>query len=282
MANSEELLVESSSPGAAPEARRRQPGPTYPRHLDTLPSIQLGHGHYRVRFARNEADLDAVLRLRFQVFNLELGEGLAESFDSGRDEDLFDRQCHHLLVEDTESGQVVGTYRMQTAAMAARGAGFYSQGEFDLHGLPPEIVADAVEVGRACIVQERRNRQLLFLLWRGLALYLRTNGKRYLFGCCSLRSQDAREGRRLERQLREGGHYHERIVLEPQPGLGCDLGEESPAAVSIPTLFGTYLRYGARVCSPPVIDRAFRTIDFFVVLDIEELSPRTYRLFFAG
>lgn len=277
MAKHEELLVDSSSLTGSEAAS------TYPRHVDSLPDGQLRHGRYRVRFARSEADLDAVLRLRFQVFNLELGEGLAESFDSGRDEDLFDRQCHHLLVEDTESAQVpqvVGTYRMQTAAMAAEGAGFYSQGEYDLHALPPEIVDRAVEVGRACIVQQRRSRQILFLLWRGLALYLKTNRKRYLFGCCSLSSQDANEGRRLERQLREGGHYHSGIHLEPQPGLGCGPGPQSPEPVAIPTLFSTYLRYGARVCSPPVIDRAFRTIDYFVVLDIEDLEPRTYSLFF--
>jgi putative hemolysin len=275
MAKSEELLAETSAT-PSPDATS-----SYPPHVESLPSTELQQGRYRLRFAVAETDLDAVLRLRFQVFNLELGEGLVESYQSGRDEDLFDRQCHHLLVEDTDSGQVVGTYRMQTAEMARCGAGFYSCGEFDLDALPAEIVADAVEVGRACILHERRNRQLLFLLWRGLALYLQTNRKRYLFGCCSLGSQDPCAGRRLARQLRDAGHDHDRIRVEPLAGLGCGDGDEAPDTVPVPTLFATYLRYGAKVASPPAVDRAFGTIDFFVVLDTDELSPRTRRLFFG-
>ena len=51
--------------------------------------------------------------------------------------------------------------------------------------------------------------------------------------------------------------------------------------MDLPPLFRTYLRYGAQVCGPPAIDREFKTIDFFVLLDIEDLDPRSRRLFFA-
>src|SRR6185436_13849796 len=130
------------------------------------------------------------LHLRFEVFNLELGEGLDASFLTRRDEDPFDRTCHHLLVEDRASGRIVGTYRMQTSEMAAGACGFYSAGEFTLGSLPREVVAGSVELGRACIAREHRGRPVLFLLWKGLAGYLMHFGKRYLFGCCSLSTQD--------------------------------------------------------------------------------------------
>ena len=107
---------------------------------------------------------------------------------------------HHLLVEDRASETIVGTYRMQTSEMAARACGFYSAGEFALESLPPELVGDAVEVGRACISREHRGRQVLFLLWRGLAAYLMHFGKRYLFGCCSLSTQEEEVGLALHRQ----------------------------------------------------------------------------------
>ena len=45
---------------------------------------------YRVRLAITPDDLHAAQRLRFEVFNLELGEGLAASHALGRDEDAYD------------------------------------------------------------------------------------------------------------------------------------------------------------------------------------------------
>jgi putative hemolysin len=104
------------------------------------PEFTLKQGKYRLRFAGGAADVDAALRLRFRVFNLEIGEGLDSSHETGRDQDPFDACCHHLLVEDVSTGEVIGTYRMQTREMAAGARGFYTAGEFDLQGLPPDMV----------------------------------------------------------------------------------------------------------------------------------------------
>lgn len=43
-------------------------------------------------------------------------------------------------------------------------------------------------------------------------------------------------------------------------------------ALKTPKLFQSYLNYGAKVCSEAAIDRVFKTIDYLVILDIEELS----------
>lgn len=262
-----------------------KPGPrAYPPRPDQIPEGVIQQGRYRARFAHNEGELDAVLRLRFEVFNLELGEGLASSFETGRDEDEFDSHCHHLLVEDTRNGNaVVGTYRMQTVEMAERG-GFYSAGEFDLTQLPRAVREDSIELGRACISREHRNRQILFLLWKGLARYVSWNRKRYLFGCCSLTSQDGYEGLHALHQLGEMSKLHPEISVQPLPGFECDCGQplpEEPGPYALPMLFRTYLRYGALVCGPPAIDRAFRTIDFLVLFDLATLDERTYHLFFT-
>ncbi len=49
---------------------------------------------------RADADeIRAAQVLRFQVFNLELNEGLAQSYATGLDADPFDAVCDHLLVE---------------------------------------------------------------------------------------------------------------------------------------------------------------------------------------
>lgn len=256
----------------------------YPVHPERIPSGTVRQGRYVLTFARDEAQLSSVLRLRFEVFNLELGEGLEESFASGLDRDPFDAVCHHLMVIDSQDGQVVGTYRLQTNEMAAENRGFYSNGEFDLGELPPEVSESCVELGRACIHHSHRNRPVLFLLWKGLASYVAFNQKRFFFGCSSLTSQDPREGQAMLEYLTARDHRHPTITVPPRPGLECEVESSTAEAVedvSVPTLFKTYLRYGAKICGSPAIDREFKTIDFLMLFDLESLDERRYRMFFG-
>ena len=242
-------------------------------------------GPYEVRFARDGADLEAVLRLRFEVFNRELGEGLGSSWATGLDRDAFDAVCHHLLLVEAASGVVVGTYRLQTAEQACAGVGLYCAGEFELAPLA-SVVNHGVELGRACIAREHRQGSALFALWRGRAAYLSWSRKRFLFGCCSLTSQDPREGLALYRWLERAGHLGRGTPVEPHAALACRVEpaqESGPEPeVALPRLFGTYLRYGARVVSRPALDREFGTIDYLVVLDARALPRRLWRLFFTG
>ncbi len=254
---------------------------TYPVFAELLPDRVIDAGRYRVRFARSPVDLDQILKLRFEVFNLELGEGLDASFATRRDEDEYDRRCHHLLVEDLRNHDIVGTYRLQTLEMAAAGAGFYSAGEYDLSFFPADVVRNSIETGRACIRRDHRNRQVLFLLWKGLASYLQSTGQRFLFGCCSLTSQDPNEGIALYRQLEEQGVVHPDFDIPVLEELECLQNGPLPEdVIHTPTLFRTYLRYGAKVCSRPAIDRQFKTIDYLVVFDAARISAKTRKLFF--
>lgn len=258
----------------------------YPTFPELLPETTLYEGRYEVRLARTTAELDALLRLRFEVFNLELGEGLDASYETGRDLDEYDAVCHHLIVTDLARGEIVGTYRLQTSAMAAAHAyGFYSATEFDLSGLPPAVIDNAVELGRACIAREHRNTQVLFLLWKGLALYVSSTRLRYFFGCCSLTSQDPREGRTVMAFLEARGHLHPELRVDPRPGFACygDGLEPDPgfASVKLPKLFRIYLRQGAKVCGAPAIDRQFKTIDYLVLFDVEAMSTHQVRTFFG-
>ncbi len=253
-----------------------RPAVAFPAGLEPL-----REGPYRVRFARDEADLERVLRLRFEVFNRELGEGLQESWRTGLDRDRFDAVCHHLMLIEAASDAVVGTYRLQTAEQARAGAGLYCAEEFELEPLAP-IVARGIELGRACILREHRQGSALFALWRGVAAYLSWSRKRYLFGCCSLTSQDPRAGQALARRLEREGHLDRRYRVETRPAYACaDDGTSGPEP-ALPKLFGTYLRYGARVVSGPALDREFQTIDWLVVLDARALPLRLWRLFFTG
>ena len=261
-------------------------GTAYPRSHEQVPFDVLRDGRYEASFARDQGDLDALLRLRYEVFNLELEEGLEESHLTGRDRDRFDDVCHHLVVRHRDSHEVVGTYRMQTSEMASQGIGFYSAGEFDLTSLPASVLGDAVEVGRACVAKEHRNTFVLFMLWKGLARYMAINNRRYLFGCCSLTSQDPAEGLAVMQRLERQGHLHPTLRILPQPGFEC-YDEEAPPEIGpeiedkIPQLFKIYLRHGARVCGPPAIDREFKTIDYLVIFDVAAMDERHFRRFFG-
>jgi putative hemolysin len=257
----------------------------YPTALEALPTVEIAESSYTLRFARTVAELDELLRLRFRVFNLELGEGLAGSWQTRRDLDPFDPQCHHLIVEHRPSGRIVGTYRIQTSEMAARARGFYTAIEFDFDRLPREILDRAVEVGRACIEREHRLKPVLFLLWRGLAAYMAHNGRRWLLGPCSLTSQDPWDGKRALDLVDRRGRLRTDLDVRARPGFECVWEGEDPdrarsAALELPPLFEIYLRYGGKVVGPPVVDREFKTIDFFVLFDVEDLSERARRLFF--
>jgi putative hemolysin len=270
---------------ALPETVGPVPSEEFPNYRSAIPQAEIREGRYRVRFARSRQEIEAALTLRFEVFNLELGEGLPSSFASGHDEDEFDESCHHLLVFDKGKQRLVGTYRVQVAEIASTARGFYSAGEFDLSRLPRGVLENSVELGRACIAKDHRNTQVLFLLWKGIASYIAYHRKRYLFGCCSLTGQDVSEGTTAYNFLQRKGHVHENFRVSPKPGFNCGSQERSVGRVpevKLPTLFKIYLRFGAKVCGPPAIDRQFNTIDFFVLFDVDSMDWKTHRLFFGA
>lgn len=243
----------------------------------------ISNNKYTVRFAQDKRDIKSAQRLRFNVYNVELGEGLSQSEEQGLDADKYDDQCDHLLVIHKETGQTIGTYRMQTYHAAKQREGFYTGEEFDLSIISETILSSSVEVGRACIASEHRNGRVLFLLWRGLARYLVHMECRYLFGCCSLTSQSAKEGWTVMRYLKDKNYLHDSIMVSTIPKFDCKKVSVKPTDVekiSLPQLFRLYMDLGAKVCSLPALDRAFKTIDYLVLLDVQKLDERTRMLFF--
>lgn len=256
--------------------------------VKTIPQIEISESRYKVRLAKSAEEIDAALRLRFEVFNLELGEGLDASFITGRDRDEFDSTCHHLIVVEQSSETVVGTYRLQTLEMAKNISGFYCAGEFELETLPMKVLAESLEIGRACIAQEHRNTKVLFLLWKGLAAYAQLKGKRYLFGCCSLTSQNPADGTKASAILEKENHFHPSFSTEPRKEFTSQYqnsiteNSNKEERFELPKLFRTYLRFGAKVCSREgAIDQNFKTIDFFVIFDMKKMDKRHRELFLS-
>ncbi len=223
---------------------------------------------YRLRLSSCAADLQAAQMLRFLVFNLELHEGLTQSFATCLDADEFDPVCDHLLVEELASGAIVGTYRLQTGQRAQSERGYYSAREFELAPFEP-LRDQMLELGRACIHRDHRSFTVLSLLWHGIAEYAQQHGARYLFGCSSLTSQDSSVGAATWRRLSPHVTPPQRRI-EPVPAFACALDRVASEPPKIPKLLAAYLNLGAQVCGPPAIDRAFGTIDFLTLFDLQE------------
>jgi len=234
---------------------------------------------YSLRLARTRGEVEAALRLRFEVFNLELHEGFAESFFTGLDEDEFDRVCEHLIVIDEATGNVVGTYRMQTGEMAAQSnRGFYSAREFEFTPYEP-IRNSLIELGRACIHEDHRTFSVISLLWKGIVNYALEHEGRYLIGCSSLTSQDPALGSAMFHQLSKAHLVSPTLQTRPLPALAIPIDPTPRPCPPPPRLLRTYLSVGAKICGPPAIDREFGTIDFLTLLDIKN-SPFSAQVHF--
>ncbi len=243
--------------------------------VDLLTAPGQKSSRYLVGFACSDRCLEMALRLRYEIFNIELNEGLPESHCTGLDRDEFDTQMTHLVMVERSTGAVVGTYRLQTVQWALAHSGIYSAREFDLAPLRP-LFPRAVECGRACIALDHRSPATVLLLWAGIGAFMKIYEQRYLFGCCSLTSQDPDEGWRALRTLRAKGYVHPELWLRAMPEYTCGPAErESDPALKgelekIPKLFNAYMRLGSKVISEPAIDREFGTVDFLVLLDGEK------------
>jgi putative hemolysin len=257
------------------------------------PRIHAEVGKYRLHLAQTFEDREAACRLRFKVFNIEMGEGLESSYQTGLDTDKFDLFCEHLLVEEKLTRRIVGTYRMQSGDTAASKLGYYSEQEFYFAPYEP-LRSGILELGRASIDREHRTPEVLTLLWRGIAQYATDMGLRYLVGCSSLNSQDPCEGWQMYRQL-EHFRVSPEFATEPTASYACPTEQEGapaqpaprnseepvPSLPKVPRLLRTYLAIGARICAPPAWDREFGTIDFLTLLDLKLLSPSARNRFLA-
>jgi putative hemolysin len=246
------------------------------RALDILAATD----RYDLAFAEHADDVTLAQRLRYEVFNLELHEGLSSAFETGLDADEFDPVCEHLIVRERETGNVVGTYRLQTGTNAERHRGYYSEREFNFAPFEP-VRAEVLELGRACVAAAHRNHVVLGLLWRGIALYARQQGARYLVGCSSLTSQDEAAGLAVYRELAANHLADSRWQTRPLSACRCSPLNGRAVALPVPKLMRAYLTLGAKICGDPAIDREFSTIDFLTLLDLRAMPARALQRFFS-
>ena len=240
-------------------------------------------GGIEIRWAQHLDEIREAQRLRYEVFAGEMGARLSTPL-AGHDIDLFDDYCEHLLVRDTATQQVVGTYRVLTPAQALRVGSTYSDTEFDLvrlRGLRERMV----ELGRSCVHPEHRHGGVIMALWGALAEFMTRNQLDTMIGCASIPmlhngvvSGDLAAS--IWHQLRQTHLAPIEHRVFPRLPLPVDELDQT-LAVEPPALIKGYLRLGAKILGAPAWDPDFNTADLPMMMRVDDL-PSRYRKHFLG
>jgi putative hemolysin len=232
-----------------------------------------------VELATTSTTIEAAQRLRHRVFAGEFGARMGRH---GRDEDMFDAWCEHLVVRENRTDEIVGTYRILTPEGARRVGLFYSEGHFDLVRLA-SLKSGIAEIGRACIRADFRTGPAIMLLWQGLARLMRERNLRYLIGCASIGMQDGGDNAiRVYDQLASRHlapieyRVHPRNPLIPRDRAAA---QSDGRNALVPPLLESYLRIGAWIGGEPSWDPEFNTADLFLFMPLERVETRYARRF---
>lgn len=237
-------------------------------------TIEKNESRLLVRKAATSAEIESAMRLRFEIFNLELNEGLLSSYETGLDQDEYDSYCDHIVVMDDYKSKVIGTYRLLLGSRADKGIGHYAETEFNLAPFK-NLKGEKLELGRACIHRDYRGSTVLGLMWGGIAQYMELYNARYLFGCGSIHTINPHIINSLYTYLKTKYLAEEKFLVSPVKTIP-DFDPEYPfydqsMSKYIPNLLKAYLRIGARIAGEPAFDDRFGVTDFLIVLKKEKI-----------
>lgn len=233
---------------------------------------------YHVKTVENRAELKQVLALRRSVFHYEFAK---KWISLKSDQDEFDQIADHVAIFDRRAGRIAGVYRLIPTSAANR---FYSNTEFEIDGLLT-VPGLKIELSRACIHRDYRNGIVINLLWKGIAEYIKASGAEYLFGLSSINTTDVFEIARIHRYFERAGMVDLSHHVKARDGYrieGFDairIPSENDGPIEVPSLFKTYLKAGAKICSQPVIDRDFNCADWLTMLNMNEMAAAFDRKF---
>lgn len=240
---------------------------------DMLTQKEWNISKYSVGMANTAQEIDELHKLRYEIFNIELDEGIKENETIQRDIDKFDSNCDHLIVKDKASNRIIGTYRIHPSWKIHK-EGFYTSTEFNISKLKLEKGRN-IEVGRACIHPEHRGNMIIAILWMALRQYCIENKVDALFGVASIPKCEIEELTSLYKCLLDKGHLINDGTVTPLPEQRAELVANPPETFRkelLGSLIKGYLKIGAKLIGEPVFDPIFGCYDFFVLLEMKNAN----------
>ena len=229
---------------------------------------------YIIGLVETPEELDQVYKLRYDIFNVELDEGIKENERTQRDIDKFDSACDHLMIKDLETNNIIATYRIHPSWKMHKD-GFYTATEFNISGLELNK-GRTIEVGRACIHPSHRGSNLLVpMLWIGIRRYCVKNNVDKLFGVASVPKCSPEELTALYNDLVKKGYLIDDGRVTPRPEQKAELVDNAPETYRkelMGSLLKGYVKLGANLLGKPVFDPIFGCYDFFVLLEMKRVN----------
>jgi L-ornithine Nalpha-acyltransferase len=238
--------------------------------IEFLQNTKWKNTKYSVGIADTEKEVDEVHKLRFDIFNTELDEGIKENEKIKRDVDKYDKYCKHLIVKEKDTNKIIATYRMLPSWEMNKDLGFYTSSEFDISSLKLEEGIN-LETGRACIRKEHRGTNLIIImLWLGMKEYCKENNVENIFGVTSIPKCSLKEISSLYNVLKQKNliDLNEKvkslIKVDIIPNYTKDYKKEL-----FPSLLKAYTKMGAKIVGKPYYDPIFGCYDFFTILNMK-------------
>jgi putative hemolysin len=242
-------------------------------------------GSYLIKTAETPEELIESFRLRDEVFNQEF-RGIEYT---GLDFDKYDYYFDHLIIVHKELKKIIGTYRLNCSSDSKNS---YTATEFDLKPLFFKM-GPFLELGRACIHKDFRKGSVISLLWRGITEYMKLSNASILFGCSSIKVNNARDTALIYRHLIEIGLVSKEFNCKPTKKFtmqdldtwnfyfrnGLNLNQKIEAEEMIPSLLRSYLKLGSLIAGEPAFDEDFDCIDLLTILKREDLADSLAKRF---
>lgn len=244
----------------------------------STPLLPLLKGRYLARLAQDQADITRAQALRFRSFLQR--RGLAQG--NGLDADEFDGLCGHVLLEERDSGRLVGCYRLLPIAAGASLRHSYAGQAYDLSALDAFDGAK-LELGRFCLDPDCHDPDILRLAWAAMTRIVDAGGVKLLFGCSSFDGADPNRHQVALALLRnhlspaqwaprpQAAEIHRYSEATASPTL------QREAIMGLPALLRTYLAMGGWVSDHAVIDRNLDTLHVFTAVEIDRIPPARAR-----
>lgn len=235
---------------------------------------RLERSRYITRISTEREAIRAAQHLRFLAFHG--GEGI--------DQDRFDPLCNHVLVEEPESGQVVGTLRFRIFANGSELDHSYAALWYDLKRLS-EYPAPVLELGRLCVHPEFNNPDILRLALGVLGRVVTAEKVELMIGCTSFAGTDPKPYGAAFAMLHADHLAPKRWRPEAKANARVDFEDltapdpwgRTKARAALPSLLRTYLSLGGWVSDHAVVDNHMQTLHVFTGVEVPQIPVRRAR-----
>lgn len=251
-----------------------------PRFLTYAPfqELLIETPNYVLKTAKSSRELVEVFDLRYRCFLEENADDNASS--DGLDVDEFDHICDHMIIECRKTNNIIGTYRLISSE---RSDVFYSQGEFNLDKFL-KVPGKKLELGRACIDIHHRNGNVIDLLWKGLATYIKKTDSQFLFGCSSIHTTNKKLAWKIYDYMSHMEYLDNTKEVAPIGKFKFEREESNFDLMEmksyIPSLLRSYISAGAKIMAAPALDEDFHCVDYLTVLDMQNISRLYQKRYF--